>query len=99
MDSAVLLVPEKETAFGKEYSETLLERIRVCYSRKISLGGMNTQIVSGGTLYFDKKRSLPQDVKFSAGMRLKIGENSFRIAQIKEIKSEGEIHHYEIVFV
>ncbi len=98
-DSAVLLIPEGKDTFGDRYGEVKLENVRICFERKVRLSGHDTVPTSGGTLYFDCRNSSPINTRFDTKMKLKIGENRFRIAAAKPVKGESQIHHWEITFV
>ena len=98
-DSAVLLVPKEKEIFGDSYEEIPLSNVRVCFSQKVRLSNNNTASAAAGTLYFDCKRSAPADTVFTTEMKLVIGQEQYRIAQAKQVKTEKDVHHWEIAFV
>ena len=98
-DNAVLLVPKEKEIFGDSYEEVQLSNIRVCFSKKVRLSNNNTVSTSAGTMYFDCRRSKPAGTVFTGEMKLVIGEERFRIAEAKQVKTEKDVHHWEIAFV
>lgn len=98
-DSAVLLVPKEKEIFGDSYEEIPLTNVRICFSKKVRLSSNNTVSTAAGTLYFDCKRSAPADRSFTTEMKLMIGGERYRIAEAKAVKTERDVHHWEIAFV
>ena len=97
-DSAVLLVPKEKEIFGDSYEEIPLTNVRVCFSKKVRLSNNNTVSSTAGTLYFDCRHSAPAGTEFTAEMKLVIGGERFRIAEVKQVKAEKDVHHWEIAF-
>lgn len=98
-DSAVLLVPDGKDVFGDRYKEVKLEKVRICFEKKVRLSSHNMVDTGGGTLYFDCMNSLPAGTEFDTKMKLRIGENRFRIAAAKAVKAESGVHHWELIFI
>ena len=98
-DSAVLLVPKEKEIFGDSYEEVRLSKVRVCFSKKVRLSGNNTVSATAGTLYFDCRRSKPADAVFTNEMKLMIGGEQYRISEVRPVKAEKDVHHWEIAFV
>lgn len=98
-DNAVLLVPKEKEIFGDSYEEVQLSNVRICFSKKARLSNNNTVSASAGTLYFDCKNSSPSDTVFTAEMKLQINGEQYRISEIRPVKAEKDVHHWEIVFV
>ena len=98
-DSAVLLVPKEKEIFGDSYEEVRLSGVRICFSKKTRLSNNNTVSASAGTLFFDCKRSRPADTVFTSEMKLTIGGEQYRISEVRPVKAEKDVHHWEIAFV
>ena len=97
-DDAALLVPKEKEIFGDSYEEVQLSNVRICFSKKARLSNNNTVSVSAGTLFFDCRRSKPAGTVFTNEMKLMIGGERYRISEVKPVKAEKDVHHWEIAF-
>lgn len=80
----------------EKITKTLLENVRVDYSRvrKLSKESDSTQLI--GTLFYDMYHSIPKNIEFKKGQQIEFNGVNYTINSIDYLWDKTKLHHIEL---